>query len=258
MKITRSLYNVLQYLSTIEDVFAYGGKGYFIAKDKVGSGFVEVKAPDYFFKEPFVIRSLSKFLRLFSYDKKAKESDPESVQDWVLEHNVNTMGVPITEICIKSPGRNVRVTQGSPQYLDKRVDQVDSKVDAVVLEEVIKFSMTSSLYKQIITDCSLLDLDRILIVSENSETIKIYLTNSDKKDLSGDLSSYTIECTHTHNTNKMTFLLSAFSLIDATDHQFEYGKYKTSSGNYVNIMKVKSFCDNNLVVQKVIISDKGM
>ena len=257
MKINKSLYSVLQYISTVDDVFAYAGNGFLIAKEKVGSGFVEVKAPDNFFKEPLVIKSLSKFLRLFSFDKKSKDSDPLTVQEWTLEKRIDpNTKVSVDEIHVKSPGRSIKLTQGAKGFLDKRAKDLVSKVDKIVLEDSIKFQMTSALYKQIMSDCSLLDLDRITIVSENDETIKLYLTKTGKG-TNDDFSSYTIECLHKHNTNKMTFLLSAFSLIDATDHQFEYGKYNTPYGNTINIMKVKSFCDGDLVVQKVILSDKG-
>ena len=57
MKIPKSFYTILQYFSTIDDPFAYVNTGYMIVKDKVGSGFVEVKAPDYFFKEQVIIKS---------------------------------------------------------------------------------------------------------------------------------------------------------------------------------------------------------
>ena len=257
MKLNKSLYSALQYLSTINDIFAYAGNGFLIAKEKAGSGFVEIKAPDNFFKEPFVIKSLSKLLRLFSFDKKSKDSDPQSIQDWTIEKIIDPATKIITyPMYIKSPGRTIRLNQGSRSILEKMSKDLVSKIDSIQLEDSIKFQITAAQYKQIMSDCSLLDLDRITIVSENEDTIKIYLTKTGKG-MNDDFSSNVIECTHVHNTNKMSFLLNEFSLIDATDHQLEYGKYKTPYGNSINLLKVKSFCDNNLVVQKLIIADKG-
>lgn len=257
MKISKSLYTVLQYISTIDDIFVYAGNGYLIAKEKAGSGFVEVKAPDGFFTEAFVLRSLSKFLRLFTFDRKSKEADPTTIQEWTFQPRYDpATGVSISEIHITSPGRSIKLTQATKEFLNKRAADLVSKVDGIVLDDAIKFQIDSALYKQIMSDCSLLDLDRITIASENDETIRILLSKTGKGS-NYDTSSYTVECHHQHNTNKITFLLSAFSLIDATDHQLEYGIFTAKNGNKVNILKVKSFCDNNMVVNKVILSDKG-
>ena len=112
------------------------------------------------------------------------------------------------------------------------------------------------MYKQIISDCSLLDLDTINIVSENSDKIKIYLTKKDKG-LSDDYSSYTVECLHTHIPTKISISINSFSLIDASDHQLEYGKFVASNGMEAYILKIKSFYTPELTVKKVIIGSKG-
>lgn len=258
MKLKKSLYNILQYISTVDDIFAYPNDGYFIAKDKVGSGFIEVKAPDYFFKKTVVIKSLSKFLRLFTFDRKDKDPDPESIQDWTLESSYAPgTNNEIKDMFLRSPGRTIKVKEGSQVFLEKRAKDNATRFDNIHLEDSIKFQITAAQYKQIISDCSLLDLDRITIASENDEHIKIYLTKTGKG-TNDDYSALDVECTHTHNATKISFLLNAFSLIDATDHQFEFGTYKTQYGNSIIILKVKSFCDNNYVVNKVILADKGL
>lgn len=258
MKLRKSLYSILQYISTIDDIFAYSNNGHFIAKDKVGSGFIDVEVPEYFFKSTVVIKSLSKFLRLFSYDRKSKDQDPESIQNWTLETSyAQGTNTEIKDMFLRSPGRTIKIKEGSQIFLEKRAKDNSMRVDNITLEDSIKFQITSTEYKQIISDCSLLDLDRITIVSEDDKHIKIYLTKSGKG-TNDDYSSLDIECTHIHTDTKISFLLNAFSLIDATDHQFEFGKYKTQYGNTIVILKVKSFCDNNYVVNKVILADKGV
>jgi len=252
MKIPRSLYTILQYISTHDDIFAYLGNGYLVVKDKVGSGFVEVKAPDYFFKEPLVVSSLSKFLRLFTYDKKDKATDPLSIQDWTLGKSYNSDNASISEMYIKSPGRNIKLKQGSPRFLDNRSKDLVSKVDSITFEKSIKFQLTTAQYKQILSDCSLLDLDTITFISDNNDLIKINLTKNGKG-MSDDYSSFDIECHHEHFDARISIQLSQFSLIDATDHQFEFGQYLNKFGSYSNVLKVKSFCDNKFIVNKVIL-----
>lgn len=257
MKLTKSLYSILQYLSTVDDIFIYTGNGYMIMKDKVGSGFVEVKAPDYFFKEQVIIRSLSKFLRLFSYDKKDKALDPESIQDWTVGKSMDPLTkAMIPEIYLRSPAHNIKIRQGNQIFIEKRAKDLVSKFDNIELEDSIKFQITSAQYKQIISDCSLLDLDTITISSENDDNIKIYLTKKDKG-TSDDYSSFDIECHHVHNQTQIRFQLNAFSLIDATDHQLEFGKYHNKFGTISNVLKIKSFCDNNYIVNKVIVGTNG-
>ena len=256
MKIKRSLYTTLQYFSTIDDTFAYLGNGYMIMKDKAGSGFVEAKAPDYFFKDQLIIRSLSKFLKLFSFDKKDKSPDPESIQDWTIGTTIDMSGeFTRPDMYITSPGHRLKLKQGLQQFADNRKNDLVSKFDGINLEESLKFQLTHTLYKQIISDCSLLDLDTITIMSENDDTIKIYLTKQGKG-TNDDYSSFDVECRHQHCPTKIKFQLSAFSLIDATDHQLEFGKFKHKFGTS-NVLKIRSFCDNNIVVNRVILGTSG-
>lgn len=252
MKISKSLYNVLQYISTIDDIFVYNGNGYLVVKEKVGSGFVEVKAPDNFFDEPIVIRSLSKFLRLFTFEKTKKDLNPDSIQDWSLEPVID----PVTHIMkkdmyITSPGKKIKLLQGSKAFLEKQEDRVKTRFDDIELVDSVKINITGAQYKQIITDCSLLDLDTIQIISKDEHTIKFILSKSDKGLTNGDYSIFEIECDHPHTDTTIKIMLSAFSLIEATDHQLEYGKY--AKMNTVDLLKVKSFYDNNYTVNKVII-----
>lgn len=257
MKLPRSLYNIFQYFSTIDDAFAYIGNGYLIQKNKIGSGFVEVKAPDYFFKEQLIIRSLSKFLRLFTYDKKDKEADPLSVQDWTLGQIMNPITKAIKPMMyLKSPGRNISLVQGRQNFADVRRNDLVSKFDTIELEDSIKFQITSAQYKQIIGDCSLLNLDTILISSENDNLIRIYLMKKDKK-LEDDNVVFDIECQHQHKPTRIKIDLSVFSLIEATDHQIEFGKFQNKYGTRSNVVKIRSFCDNNFVVNKVMIGSNG-
>lgn len=251
MKIPKSFYTILQYFSTIDDPFAYVNTGYMIVKDKVGSGFVEVKAPDYFFKEQVIIKSLSKFLRLFSFDKKDKTADPLSIQDWTLGKDIS--GDLIKPVMyIDSPGKHTKLIQGLQQFAENLSKNPISKFDSIELYDSIKFQLTHSLYKQIISDCSLLDLDTITFSSETDDLIKVYLTKG-VKGTSDDYSSFSIECHHNHLPVSIKFQLSSFSLIEATDHQIEFGKFKNKYDGVTNVLKVRSFCDNNFIVNRVIL-----
>lgn len=258
MKLKRSLYNILQYMSTIDDIFTYNANNVLVANDKVGSGFTEVSITN-FFEETVVIKSLSKFLKLFSFGKaeKGSSTEPESLQDWTLDKVVDpTTGNLIPEMYLKMPSRTVKIRQGSPVFLQKRENNLRARFDKIALQDAIKLQIDSTMYKQIISDCSLLDLDTINIVSENSDKIKIYLTKKDKG-LSDDYSSYTVECLHTHIPTKISISINSFSLIDASDHQLEYGKFVASNGMEAYILKIKSFYTPELTVKKVIIGSKG-
>ena len=61
MKLKRTTYEILQYLSTIDEIFAYSGDNVFIMREMSGSSFTEVEVKD-FFNEQVIIRSLPKFL----------------------------------------------------------------------------------------------------------------------------------------------------------------------------------------------------
>lgn len=257
MKIPKSLYNVFQYFSTIYDPFAYLGNGVMVVNDPIGSGFVEVKAPDYFFKEKFIIRSMSKFLRLFAYDRKDKAQDPVSIQDWTLGSTMSHDSLNVLpEMYIDSPQRHIKLTQGSERFIEANQKALVPRFDNITLRDSIKFQLTSALYKQIISDCSLLSLDTITISSENEDTILILLTKADKG-LKEDYSAFRIECPHTHCSTKIQFLLSAFILIEATDHQLEFGKFDNKYGTVSNVLKIRSFCDNNFTVNRVILGKNG-
>lgn len=258
MHLKKSLYSILQYLSTIDDTFLYNANNVLVACEKVGSGFVEVDVPD-FFDETVVIKSLSKFLRLFSFGKpeKGSSTEPESLQDWTLEKSLDGIsGATIPEMYLKMPNRVVKIRQGSPFFIEKNKDKLRKRFDRIMLEDAIKFQIDHSTYKQIISDCSLLDLDVVNIVSDSENKIKIYLTKRDKG-FSDDFSSYTVECPHTHIPFTISFSISDFSLIEATDHQLEYGKFKLESGDYAYILKIKSFYNSEFTVKKVIIGNKG-
>lgn len=258
MHIKKSLYSILQYLSTINDTFLYNANHVLVTNEKVGSGFVEVDVPD-FFDETVVIKSLSKFLRLFSFGKPTKGSstEPESLQDWTLETGLDGLtGAAIPEMYLRMPNRVVKIRQGSPFFIEKNKDQLRKRFDRLVLEDAIKFQIDNATYKQIISDCSLLDLDVVNIVSDSENKIKIYLTKRDKG-FSDDFSSYTIECPHQHIPYTISFGINDFSLIDATDHQFEYGKFKLVSGDYAYVLKIKSFYNSEFTVKKVIVGNKG-
>lgn len=257
MKLKKSLYTILQYISTIDDPFPYLGNGYLVTNDKIGSGFVEVKAPEDFFKEELIIRSLSKFLRLFTFDKKDKTTDPDSIQNWELGAKID----PITraakkEMYITSPGRNIKLSQGLQTYLEKRRDILKPRFDNIELYDSVKFQLTHALYKQIISDCSLLDLDTITFSSINDDVIKISLTKQGKG-AEDDYSTFEVECKHTHCDTRIRIQLSTFCLIDATDHQIEFGKYLNKYDTTSYLLKIKSFCDNGYVVNRVIIGTTG-
>lgn len=255
MKLQKPLYNVLQHLSTIDDVLAYNGNNILVMQNKVGSDFVEVEVTD-FFKEKLIIRSLSKFLRLFTFGK-GKNDTNESIQDWTLseEHNAITNS-SIAIMYLKMPGRTIKLQQGHQRFLTEREDKLHARFDNIALSNSVKFQITHQTYKQIISDCSLLDLDSITIASESSSKISIHLSKKDTKGYE-DYSTFMIDCEHEHIQTSISILLSAFNLIEATDHQLEFGTYTTPDGYEVPMLKIKSFCDNNYVVKKVIIGYKG-
>lgn len=255
MKLEKQLYNILQYLSTIDDILAYNGNQLLVQKSKVGSDFVEVDVPT-FFKEKIVIFSLSKFLRLFSFGKGKNESN-ESIQDWILSQEISPTNNAMGVMFINSPGKTVRLLQGAGGFLEKRAHYCKPKFDNIKLERSIKFQITQQTYKQILTDCSLLDLDTITIVSETPTKIRIYLTKKDKG-LTDNYTTYEIDCEHEHQDLKISFTLQSFNLIEATDHQLEYGMFITPTGGENMLLKVRSFCDNNYIVKKLIIGLKGV
>lgn len=256
MKLKRSVYEILQYLSTIDEIFVYRGNGVFITKDKVGSSFTEVSI-DSFWNEQIIIRSLPKFLRLFSFPKAGKNdtSEPESIQDWTLEDNVNPRNNHLEhQMLVKTPNHVVKVVQGEDRFL--QYHNTKMRFDDIHLERSITFQMDRIQYKQIIADCSLLDLDLITFTSLDEHTIQIHLSKKDTK-TNYDDSTYKIECDHEHFSTKISIMLNTFLLIDATDHQVEFGFYYPTPENMVSLVKIKSFYTSDLVVKRLIIGIKG-
>lgn len=256
MKLKRSTYEVLQYFSTIDEILSYTGNGVLAIKDQSGSGFTEVEIPD-FFDEQIVIRSLPKFLRLFSFPKTSKNDsgEPESLQDWTLREELNTKNGQLEhQMYLKSPGKTVKIKQGSIGFIEKRVPK--KRFDEFVLTNSVKFQIDRFQYKQIITDCSLLDLDLITMESINEHLIEIRLSKKDST-INTDTSVYQIECDHEHHPIKATIMLNLFSLIDATDHQIEFGMYNPNEELNALIVKVKSFYTSDLIVKRFIVGING-
>lgn len=253
MKLKKSLYNILQYVSTINDIFPYHGNGVIKQKEKTSSGFVEVKI-DGFFNKPFVIRSLSKFLRLFTFAKGDKGTDPESIEDWTLaDNNLNPSG-PGTELYLKGPDNSRKIQQASEEFLIKKEYNVRKSFDTIPLERSLKFQITNQKYRQIMTDCSLLDLDMVQFTSVSNSIIRITLRKKDQTN-NKDTSTYDIEVDHEHQDLQVNIWLSTFNLIDATDHQIEFGLYKvpeTEEDIEIPVVKTQSFYDN-YIVKKVIL-----
>lgn len=255
MKLEKQLYNILQYLSTIEDVFAYNANQVLVAKNRIGSDFAEVDVPN-FFKKPFVIKSLSKFLRLFTFDR-GKNATNESIQDWTFSEVTNSTNNSMGIMYINSPGKTVKLQQGAPKFIEIRKEYLKPRFDNIIIKNTVKFQITQQLYKQILSDCSLLDLDTITICSENEHTIRIYLTKKDSG-CKEDYSSYTVDCDHEHVSTRISFSLSSFNLIEATDHQLEWGTWVAPNGYENMLLKVRSFCDNNYIVKKLIVGLTGV
>lgn len=257
MKIRKSLYNIMQYISTYEEVFVYNNNGVFTARDKIGSGFVEV-AVDNFINEQLVIRNFPRFLKLFTFNKPVKGENPdvESVQDFIVEDIADTKtGITSKQILLKSKGRTIKVKQGSSHFIQKRSALIVPRANQIVIKDPVKFQMSSDLYKQILSDCSLLDLNMINFKSVDNKTIKIFLTK-ENMDLSEDYSSYEIECDHEHSNVSIAITLPTFALIDAPDHQIEFGLFCSPTGASCSVLKVKSFY-NGYIVNKVIAGEEG-
>ena len=249
MKLSKSIYNILQYFSTIDDMLIYQGKQVLTTKEKNRSGFTEVDVAG-FFNKPVVVRSLSKFLRLFTYPKVEKGYAQESLQDWELGDEVNP-GESGQDMFIRSPGHLIKVTQGSPSFLVKNA--VKMKFDNMKFETSLKFQITQQQYKQIISDCSLLDLDMITFTSVSNSVIRVILRRKDNS-TNKDTSTYDIEVDHEHKELSISVWLNTFSLIEATDHQIEFGIYHFEEDDAdIPLVKTQSFCDNNYVVKKVIL-----
>lgn len=247
MKLTKSIYNILQYFSTIDDMLIYQGKQVLTTKEKNGSGFTEV-AVDGFFDKPIVLRSLSKFLRLFTYPKIDKGFSNESLEDWTLGYSTNTNESGL-DMAIRSPGHLVKVTQGSPTFLTKNM--LKKTFDSMKFVKSLKFQITQQQYKQIISDCSLLDFDMITFSSVSNTVIRVILRRKDNSS-NKDMSTYDIEVDHEHQDLSVSIWLNSFSLINATDHQIEFGMYNIESDIDIPLVKTQSFCDN-YIVKKVIL-----
>ena len=256
MKLKRSVYDILQYLSTISEIFVYRGDNLFIMKDKAGSSFTEVEVKD-FFNEQVIIRSLPKFLRLFTFPKPGRNdtAEPESIQEWTLEDHVNDKHGRIEhQMILREPHHITKVVQGGERFLEQHVTH--KRYDDIHLDNALRFQIDRTQYKQILADCSLLDLDVITIKSLDEHTIQIALSKKDSTN-NYDTSTYEIECDHQHEPTKVTIMLSTFGLIDASDHQIEVGIYRPTVENAVPIMKVKSFYTSDLIVKRLIIGIKG-
>ena len=256
MKLKRTTYEILQYLSTIDEIFAYSGDNVFIMREMSGSSFTEVEVKD-FFNEQVIIRSLPKFLRLFSFPKPGKtdSNDVESFQEWTLEDHLNTKtGHVERQMLLKQGNHIVKVSQGQQRLMEYH--KVKHRFDEIKMGESVTFQLTRAQYKQIVSDCSLLDLDMITFTSLDEHKIQIYLSKKDSV-TNTDYSTDTIECDHEHFPTKVTIMLNTFSLIDATDHQIEFGVCQLSEDHVVPVVKVKSFYTSETVVQRVIRGIRG-
>lgn len=255
MKLDYDLYNILKYFANPavnDNILKYKGNHVIVFRDSSGSGFCEVKVPT-FFDRPVVVNQLSKFLKLFIYPKRERgEIGPYvSLNDWILSDDIDPKTQrPSNDMYLKMKGHNVKVRQGSLQFLDDPNKQLEAKFDTVNIINSVKFQLSNTLYKQILNDCSLLSLDTINFKSENEHIIKIILTIKDKG-IKDNCSSYEIECEHEHFDSTVAIQLSAFNLIDAPDHQIEFGKFEKNTA--CNLVKIRSFYSDDYEVDKLIL-----